>query len=68
MEQLNMNQLLNRMNEVKIIKDALIHFEKNETFFGSPPKNRGSLTLSHLVTLKVFVVQSSYTHQTMRLL
>jgi SpoVK/Ycf46/Vps4 family AAA+-type ATPase len=30
MEQLNMNQLLNRMNEEKIIKDSLIHFEKNK--------------------------------------
>ena len=31
MEQLNMNQLLNRTNEEKIIKDALIHFEKNKS-------------------------------------
>jgi hypothetical protein len=31
MEQLNMNQLLNRTNEEKIIKDALINFEKNKS-------------------------------------
>ena len=30
MEQLNMNQLLNRTNEEKIIKEALINFEKNK--------------------------------------
>ena len=30
MEQLNMNQLLNRLNEEKTIKDALIDFEKNK--------------------------------------
>ena len=31
MEQLNMNQLLDRLNEEKKIKDALIHFEKNKS-------------------------------------
>ena len=31
MEQLNMNQLLNRLNEEKTIKDALIDFEKNKS-------------------------------------
>ena len=30
MNQLNMNQLLNRTNEEKIIKDALINFEENK--------------------------------------
>ena len=30
MDQLNMNQLLNRTNEEKIIKDALINFEENK--------------------------------------
>ena len=30
MEQLNMNQLLNRNNEENIIKDALINFEENK--------------------------------------
>jgi len=31
MEQLNVNQLLNRLNEEKTIKDALIDFEKNKS-------------------------------------
>ena len=41
MEQLNMNQLLNRLNEEKTIKDALIDFDS--ILFGVGLEAPGSL-------------------------
>jgi len=66
MEQLNMNQLLNRLNEEKTIKDALIDFEKNKSnlltkrglyIYGSPGSGKTQFVENILKDLDYDVIK-----------
>tara|TARA_B110000003_G_scaffold130081_1_gene132085 strand:+ start:5781 stop:7070 length:1290 start_codon:yes stop_codon:yes gene_type:complete len=66
MEQLNMNQLLNRLNEEKTIKDALIDFEKNKSnlltkrglyIYGSPGSGKSQFVEKILKDLDYDIIK-----------